>query len=275
MERWQYMGEKVYRPKTKEGHHLVRSKENPDCVRGVSFDENNKNIDIPEWEEVDVDDLPNNSSDGQQEAPVQEIWCKLALATICGATAWGKIIKPLWNNELHPWIKNKFKDKKKKVLNENQADSSEKKEEKICTTLQEELLKDDENISEQIDSVFKKIYLDLNEDEMREHMMRLIFHMLGTANEIRLLSNAQISKNDIPKEIQVEQEKEIEKFLASKVSDNLNEILSKESLYLDMETSKKIFDLTGGGVRRNDEYLPVEISKIEEVLKSVPLEEAQ
>ena len=33
------MGEKVYRPKTKEGHHLVRSKENPDCVRGVSFDE--------------------------------------------------------------------------------------------------------------------------------------------------------------------------------------------------------------------------------------------
>lgn len=161
------------------------------------------------------------------------------------------------------------------MLNENQADSSEKKEEKICTTLQEELLKDDENISEQIDSVFKKIYLDLNEDEMREHMMRLIFHMLGTANEIRLLSNAQISKNDIPKEIQVEQEKEIEKFLASKVSDNLNEILSKESLYLDMETSKKIFDLTGGGVRRNDEYLPVEISKIEEVLKSVPLEEAQ
>lgn len=161
------------------------------------------------------------------------------------------------------------------MLNENQADSSEKKEEEICTTLQEGLLKDDENISEQIDSVFKKIYLDLNEDEMREHMMRLIFHMFGVANEIRLLSNAQISKNDIPKEIQVEQEKEIEKFLASKVSDNLNEILSKESLYLDMETSKKIFDLTGGGVRCNDEYLPVEISKIEEVLKSMQLEEAQ
>lgn len=42
-----------------------------------------------------------------------------------------------------------------------------------------------------------------------------------------------------------------------------------------METSKKIFDLTGGGVWRNDEYLPVEISKIEEVLKSMPLEEAK
>lgn len=269
------MGVKVYKPKTKDGHHLVRSKENPDCVRGLSFDENNKNPDIPEWEEVDVDDLKDSSSDDQQQASVQDIWGKLAIAAFCGAAAWEKIIKPLWNNALHPWIENKFQDKKEKVLNENQADLSEQKEKEICTALQEGRLEDDENISEQIDSAFKKIYLDLNEDEMREHMMHLIFHMLGAANEIRILSNAQISKNDMPKEIQVEQEKEMEKFLASKVSDNLNEILSKESLHLDMETSKKILKLTGGGVRRNDEYLPVEISKIEEVLKSMPMEEAQ
>ena len=150
------MGKKVYRPKTKDGHHLVRSKENPDRVRGLSFDENNKNPDIPEWEEVDVDDLTDSSSDDQQEAPVQEIWSKLAIAAFCGAAAWEKIIKPLWNNALHPWIENKFQDKKEKVLNENQAGLSEQKEKEIYTALQEGRLEDDENISEQIDSAFKK-----------------------------------------------------------------------------------------------------------------------
>lgn len=50
------MGEKLYRPKMKARHHLASFKKNPDRVRGISFDEQNKNPDIIEWEEVEIED---------------------------------------------------------------------------------------------------------------------------------------------------------------------------------------------------------------------------
>ncbi len=46
------MGEKVYKPIVKDGDHLIRSKDNPDRVRGLTRDENNQNPDIIEWEET-------------------------------------------------------------------------------------------------------------------------------------------------------------------------------------------------------------------------------
>ena len=45
------MGEKVYKPIVKDGDHLIRSKDNPDRVRGLTRDENNQNPDIIEWED--------------------------------------------------------------------------------------------------------------------------------------------------------------------------------------------------------------------------------
>lgn len=51
------MGEKIYKPIVKEGDHLIRSKDHPNRVRGLTRDENNQNPDIIEWEEYDVDDL--------------------------------------------------------------------------------------------------------------------------------------------------------------------------------------------------------------------------
>lgn len=38
------MGEKVYKPIVKDGDHLIRSKDNPDRVRGLIRDENNQNL---------------------------------------------------------------------------------------------------------------------------------------------------------------------------------------------------------------------------------------
>jgi hypothetical protein len=34
------MGEKVYKPIVKDGNHLLRSKDNPDRMRGLTRDEN-------------------------------------------------------------------------------------------------------------------------------------------------------------------------------------------------------------------------------------------
>ena len=63
------MGEKVYKPIVKDGDHLIRSKDNPDRVRGLTRDENNQNPDIIEWEEYDVDDL---QSDDYAPSPYEE-----------------------------------------------------------------------------------------------------------------------------------------------------------------------------------------------------------
>ena len=63
------MGEKVYKPIVKDGDHLIRSKDNPDRVRGLTRDENNQNPDIIEWEEYDVDDL---QSDDYAPYPYEE-----------------------------------------------------------------------------------------------------------------------------------------------------------------------------------------------------------
>ena len=53
------MSEKLYRPIIKEGDHLVRSSKNPERVRGQSRDSNNKNPDIIELEEVEVEKSPS------------------------------------------------------------------------------------------------------------------------------------------------------------------------------------------------------------------------
>lgn len=48
------MKEKLYKPIKKDNEHLVKSRNNPDRVRGLTRDETNKNQNIIEWEEVET-----------------------------------------------------------------------------------------------------------------------------------------------------------------------------------------------------------------------------
>lgn len=56
------MGEKVYKPIVKDGNHLIRSQDNPECVRGLMLDENNQNPDVIKRVEFDVDDLQRDGA---------------------------------------------------------------------------------------------------------------------------------------------------------------------------------------------------------------------
>ena len=62
--------------------------------------------------------------------------------------------------------------------------------------------------------------------------------------------------------MRLENQKKAEKLLAEKVADNINHLLADERLQLDVSTSKHLFDLLGGGIRINEEYIPVESRKI-------------
>ena len=54
----------------------------------------------------------------------------------------------------------------------------------------------------------------------------------------------------------------------------LNQLLSNKKLHLDLNTSRELFSLTGGGVRINGEYVPVQAIKIDEALKAIPISDS-
>ena len=105
-------------------------------------------------------------------------------------------------------------------------------------------------------------------------MMRLVYHVLGVVNVIRIISNTRIRKDCKSEELCIEQQKKIEKFLSEKVAAVLDQLLSNGNLHLDLNTSRELFSLTGGGVWLNGEYVPVQAIKIDEALKAIPMSES-
>ena len=272
------MGEKVYKPIVKEGDHLIRSKDNPDRVRGLTRDENNQNPGIIEWEEYDVEDL---QCDGYESHPYDERHVELTpeqeelaqqvgeVLSVVMVELFREIVSPWWKNIAWPWVKEKGRSIKDSV--------SGRKKRKTTKAIKAETAKEampDRRLAEvslQIDKVFEQLYCEMDEDEAKVHMMRLVYHMLGMVNEIRIISNARIRKDCESEELCIERQNEAEKFLSERVAVGLDRLFSNENLHLDLNTSRELFSLTGGGVRLNGEYVPVQAIKIDEVLKTITM----
>lgn len=275
------MGEKVYKPIVKEGDHLIRSKDNPDRVRGLTRDENNQNPGIIEWEEYDVEDL---QCDGYESHPYDERHVELTpeqeelaqqvgeILSVVMVELFREIVSPWWKNIAWPWVKEKGRSIKDSV--------SGRKKRKTTKAIKAETAKEampDRRLAEvslQIDKVFEQLYCEMDEDEAKVHMMRLVYHMLGMVNEIRIISNARIRKDCESEELCIERQNEAEKFLSERVAVGLDRLLSNENLHLDLNTSRELFLLTGGGVRLNGEYVPVQAIKIDEVLKTISMSDS-
>ena len=275
------MGEKVYKPIVKEGDHLIRSKDNPDRVRGLTRDENNQNPGIIEWEEYDVEDL---QCDGYESHPYDERHVELTpeqeelaqqvgeVLSVVMVELFREIVSPWWKNIVWPWVKEKGRSIKDSV--------SGRKKRKTTKAIKAETAKEampDRQLAEvslQIDKVFEQLYCEMDEDEAKVHMMRLVYHMLGMVNEIRIISNARIRKDCESEELCIERQNEAEKFLSERVAVGLDRLLSNENLHLDLNTSRELFSLTGGGVRLNGEYVPVQAIKIDEVLKTISMSDS-
>ncbi len=120
-----------------------------------------------------------------------------------------------------------------------------------------------------LDEEFDNIQFDMSSEEAKQHIMKLIYHMLGTAYEIKILSNTRIIEQVEDEKTRLENQAEAEKLLAEKVSKNINELLSNDKLLLDVSTSKQIFSMLGGGIRLNGEYVPVELGKINDAINAM------
>lgn len=268
------MSEKYYKPILKDGDHLVRSSKNPDRVRGQSRDANNKNPDIVEWEEVEIEDysdydyqpIPYEERQVQlspeEERLAQEIGTALAAGTV-----WilGNVVAPWWKRTAWPWIKGKVRETVSLIKGEKKLKAEQVLEAKKSQTVYSDSTQL-VGVSAQIDEAFEQFRIDMDEAEAKQHILNILFHMLEIANEIRILSNAQIRRECENEEQYLERVTASEKFLTERVAMNLNRLLSDEKLAFDIKTSRELFGLMGGGVRLNGEYVPVEIPKVYEAI---------
>ena len=109
-------------------------------------------------------------------------------------------------------------------------------------------------------------FIDINETEVKQHRLKIIFHMLEIANEIRIISNAKIRRDNENEEDLRCRINASEKFLANIVAYNLDRLLSDPKIDLNEKTSKRLFDLFGGGLITNGEYIPVEAKKVHDAI---------
>lgn len=276
------MGEKYYKPILKEGEHLIHSKENPDRVRGLARDEDNKNQDIIEWEEYTLDDLnvddymfPDEEYRTQLTPLQEEIANKIADALVqvavdVGTWAFHELIVPMWKESIWPKIQEKGR-KLKGVIRKNKDERT-----KELKDYRSEVIPAHDmglgDVSAQIDIAFEQLYYEMDEEEVKAHMMQLVYHMLGLANEVRILSNAMIRKECESDDLCLEKQRDVELFLAGKVANGLDKLLSDGNLRLNIDTSRDLFMLTGGGVRLDGEYVPVQIPKICEAIKKMKVD---
>ena len=277
------MGEKYYRPIIKDGDHLLRSKDNPGRVRGLTRDKNNQNPDIVEWEEYDPDNNMRDNCDDrmekekgveltpEQQEIVQMLAEGLAIFLVEGGARIVKnYLSPWWKGTAWPWIKEKGRDISTSVTERRKKKDRTPKEETQTEYAQGAQLID---ISTQIDESFERVYYNMTEEEVSECLMDIVNHMLCIAEDIHKISNARLRKSCETDLQYFEEKKNMESFLSEKTADGLNRLLSNERLMVDLETTKKLFELTGGGVRLNGEYAPVQAKRIEEVLKSIVTED--
>lgn len=259
------MGEKVYRPILGEREHLLSSTDNPGRVRGLSRDENNQNPGIPEFEEYDTDDFRNDSDAQVDDDSAREISELLAMIAVAGGTwIFSNYVLPWWKETAWPWTKEKVRDIKARLTAKEElqpaatAESTTKEEAELSQQLDE--------ASSLIDRSFENICFDMSEEEAEARVMNLVHHMIGMANEIRIMSNARITEACKSEKQSIEKQKDVEKFLSEKVAYGLNRLLSDERLELDSDVSAELFALTGGGIRDEGEYVPVQTDKLRKAM---------
>ena len=84
------------------------------------------------------------------------------------------------------------------------AESATKEEAELSQQLDE--------ASSLIDRSFENICFDMSEEEAKARVMNLVHHMIGMANEIRIMSNARITEACELEKQSIEKQKDVEKF---------------------------------------------------------------
>lgn len=237
------MEEKYYKPIINDDEYLVESTQTPGRVRGLSRDRDH-NPGIPEWEEIVFDnEVPSGSS---AEAITMLVGLGIGIGVVLQ-----KYVVPWAKKEIGPRIR---KLPFKKGDNTNLEASSAEIE-----------------VVNKIDAAFEECFCDMSEEELQAHIVKIMYHFLGLANEIQAISNSRIKMETESEELYLKKVDEVRKALSERIADNLNLFLVNNNMLLDERSSSELFELLGGGIAREGEYIPVGVDGINNaMLKMLP-----
>ncbi|MGL4548375.1 hypothetical protein [Eubacterium aggregans] len=232
----------------------MRSKGNEGRVRGVRQDSNNKTTDIVEWEELEIEPQEDYYEPERVElTPEQQVLAEAIGHAVANVVLYGAeqlnnhVIKPWWRNNAKPWIKERTADIKQIFSGKTKAETILKEQKKSNSTV---VVDTNTPIDKMLDREFDSIQFDMSSEEARQHVIKLIYHILGTVYEIRILSNARIVEQVEDEEQRLKNQSKAEHLLYEKVANNINELLSDENLL-------------------NGEYIPVELDKVSVAIGSM------
>ena len=174
------------------------------------------------------------------------------------------LIVPWWNSKAWPWLVNKGKDVKSRFMKKEIITSPN-----ITHMKKENTPMKLDLVSEQIDSAFEHFCFDMDKEEAQQHITNMIYHMLVLANEIYIMSNSRIREESENEEKYIEQQNAVKEYLTGKVATNIDKMLSDKTLRLDINTSKYVYSLLGGGIHIGGEYVPVETEKVSNAVESL------
>ena len=160
------------------------------------------------------------------------------------------VIKPWWNQRGEPWVKNKidlvrekFKKKKREdsTVRNNKADLKQDNVEVVSVSPVEK------------NSIIfdEKIFSEMSTEDIEEHLLKLIYYILGTAYEIKIISNTKIKdetpnkkeyiENDLKIDLEYlneeldEKTKELKKIKqTNKEEKNLENVKAKKEIEIDL-----------------------------------------
>lgn len=243
------MGEKIYKPILEDGEHLLRSTDNPDYFRGLSRDENNKNPNIPEWEEYDSDDLIDSGQRASSESSVNAKMIVGAIGIAIGACLPKAY---LFIKKLPGWIReNKIRGKAEVIggLNVKRSviDSNDEK-------VQE---------SNKLESAFNEYRENISSEEARRELLEAFILCLASVKKMKRVANANVIKST--GEI-VSGKETIDTLTNENLIESINGILRENPSLINEYQLVMLSDTLGYCVFCENEFIPISGSAISESL---------
>jgi hypothetical protein len=265
------MGEKLYRAKLKPGQHLVSSKENPNLKRGTSRDANNRNPDIPEFEEVDSDEFVESSRDPYYDSeqatfpneeshltPAEQELARILAEAVVNALVEGteellqSKVLPWWANTAWPALKQQTTSFKDKLSSGIKQITVRKKLSHAKASLKPSEIADSNSTS------IAAVNQPMGEDSYTR--------IMSLAVQARKAGMAKINQENLTDDARAVRLSQFDALLSQQVSLELNQILSRPQLRLQESTASRILSATGGGIILNNVYQPVDEKKVQSAL---------
>lgn len=261
------MGEKVYRPVLNDDEHLLRSSENPDRVRGLSRDESNENPNIPEWEEVDIDELKDESPSATSNSDVNAT----AVTLLIGAgIAIGIGLSKAYPH-VKKWVTETATPNAKHLWNKVRGKSDTVESSQANVSVVEIEPETSKSTVLSMDTAFNEYKENISSAEAQKELLEAFFLYLASVQKMRRVANANVV--NAAGEI-VDGKTLIEALTSDVLIDSINDILRSNPKLISEQQIDVLSDVIGYKIFDGKEVMPISRKDLADGLKlSIDLEQ--